>query len=306
MNAAPHPPLYLLAVDHRRSFERLFGVAGPVDPDMRARLSAAKVTVVDALNAAVTERSGLDGAGLLLDDDYGVAAIESARRSGLVVAVAFERSAQDVLVFEHPDWAERLKRLAGGPGERAGLVKILVRHRTDNAPESRKTQLDRLRDVSAACADADVEFLLEVLTPFHENERVAHTESELENEVRPRLIVDAIAEIQDAGVEASVWKVEGVSDEAGCAAILAAAHAGGRDDVGVVVLGAGAPRDTVAGWLRTAAVAGYRGFAVGRSIWADALRALDAGAIDSTTAQREIAANYLAMVDTFERARTTS
>ena len=65
MNAAPHPPLYLLAVDHRRSFERLFGVAGPVDPDMRARLSAAKVTVVDALNAAVTERSGLDGAGLL-------------------------------------------------------------------------------------------------------------------------------------------------------------------------------------------------------------------------------------------------
>jgi len=181
-----------------------------------------------------------------------------------------------------------------------------VRHRTDNAPESRKTQLDRLRDVSAACADADVEFLLEVLTPFHENERVAHTESELENEVRPRLIVDAIAEIQDAGVEASVWKVEGVSDEAGCAAILAAARAGGRDDVGVVVLGAGAPRDTVAGWLRTAAVAGYRGFAVGRSIWADALRALDAGAIDSTTAQREIAANYLAMVDTFERARTTS
>ena len=120
--------------------------------------------------------------------------------------------------------------------------------------------------------------------------------------MRPRLVTDAIAEIQAAGVEASVWKVEGVSDVAGCKAILAAARAGGRDDVGVVVLGAGAPRDTVAGWLGAAAEAGYRGFAVGRSIWADTLRALDVGDIDAPTAQRDIAANYLEMVDTFEHA----
>ena len=267
-----------------------------------ARLASAKVTVVDALNAAIAERPGLDGAGVLLDDDYGAAAIEAARRSGLVVAVAFERSGQAVLDFEHPDWAARIDQLAGGSGERAGLAKLLVRHRIDDDPDSRKLQLDRLREFSEACANAGVEFLLELLTPFNDGERAAHDDGELENVVRPRLVTDAIAEIQAAGVEASVWKVEGVSDVAGCKAILAAARAGGRDDVGVVVLGAGAPRDTVAGWLRAAAEAGYRGFAVGRSIWADALRALDVGDIDAPTAQRDIATNYLEMVDTFEHA----
>ena len=298
-------PLYLLAIDHRRSFERLFGVDGPVDAATRGRLASAKVTVVDALESALAERPGLDGAGVLLDDDYGAPAIDAGRRSGLVVAVAFERSGQAVLDFEHPDWALRIKRLAGGPGERAGLAKLLVRHRTDDDPESRKVQLDRLREFSEACANAGVEFLLEVLTPFDDGERAAHDNGELENVVRPRLVTAAIAEIQAAGVEASVWKVEGVSDAAGCASILAAARTGGRDGVGVVVLGAGAPLDTVAAWLRASAIAGYTGFAVGRSIWADPLRALDAGEVDSITAQREIARNYLAMVDVFEGASLT-
>lgn len=295
------PNLYLLAIDHRRSFERQFGVDGPVDAATRARLSAAKVTVVAALDAAVAERPGLGGAGLLLDDDYGADAIEAARRSGLVVAVAFERSGQAVLDFEHADWVARLESLAGTTGERAGIAKLLVRHRTDDEPEARNVQLGRLREFSDACAAANVEFLLELLTPFNGGERAAHDERELENEVRPRLVVDAIHEIQEAGVDASLWKVEGVSDPAGCASIVAAAHDGGREHVGVVVLGAGAPRDTVAGWLRAAAAAGYVGFAVGRSIWAEALRALDAGEIDQGSARREIASHYLAMVDVFER-----
>lgn len=299
MNGAPSPNLYLLAIDHRRSFERLFGVDGAVDAETHVRLAAAKVTVVDALTAAVEQRPALDGAGVLLDDHYGSAAIESARRSGLVVAVAFERSGQSVLAFEHADWTARIARLAGTPGERAGLAKLLVRHRTDDDPESRNVQLDRLRQFSDACAAAGVEFLLEILTPFNDAERAAHDDNTLENEVRPRLIADAMAEIQAAGVEASVWKVEGVSKEAGCRSILAAARAGGRDQVGVVVLGAGAPRDTVASWLRAAAAGAYRGFAVGRSIWADALRALDAGETDSASAQRDIAEHYLAMVDAF-------
>ena len=153
MNGGLVPNLYLLAIDHRRSFERLLGVDGAVDAAAHARLASAKVTVVDVLNAAIAERPGLDGAGVLLDDDYGAAAIEAARRSGLVVAVAFERSGQAVLDFEHPDWAARINQLAGGSGERAGLAKLLVRHRIDDDRDSRKLQLDRLREFSEACAN---------------------------------------------------------------------------------------------------------------------------------------------------------
>ena len=101
---------------------------------------------------------------------------------------------------------------------------------------------------------------------------------QLEVELPPRLIVEAIAQIQDAGVAADVWKVEGVADPAGCAAIVAAAaRRDGRDDTGVVVLGAGAGVDTVNRWLEAAAAGGYCGFAVGRSIWADAVVAHDRG-----------------------------
>ena len=120
--------------------------------------------------------------------------------------------------------------------------------------------------------------------------------------MRPRLIVEAIAQIQDAGVAADVWKVEGVADPVGCAAIVAAARRDGRDDTGVVVLGAGAGVDTVNRWLEAAAAAGYSGFAVGRSIWADAIVAHDRGEIDAATARQRIAARYRAFIDTFQHA----
>ena len=99
--------------------------------------------------------------------------------------------------------------------------------------------------------------------------------------VRPRLVVEAITQIQDAGVAADVWKVEGVADADGCAAIAAAARRDGRDDTGVVVLGAGAGVETVNRWLAAGAAGGYTGFAVGRSIWSDAVLAHDRGELDA-------------------------
>ena len=112
-------------------------------------------------------------------------------------------------------------------------------------------------------------------------------------------MIDAIDEIHDAGVEASVWKVEGVSDDAGVRRHRRGRRAGGRDDVGVVVLGAGAPRDTVDRWLRAAAAGGYDGFAVGRSIWADAVVAHDHRALDAAATRSQVAARYASFIDTF-------
>ena len=59
---------------------------------------------------------------------------------------------------------------------------------------------------------------------------------------------------------------------------------------GVVVLGAGAGVATVDGWLESAAAAGYAGFAVGRSIWADSVLAHDRGELDAGAARARIAA----------------
>ena len=63
----------------------------------------------------------------------------------------------------------------------------------------------------------------------------------------------AIAELQDAGVEVDVWKIEGVDERSDCEMLVAQARTGGRDDVACVVLGRGADDAKVDHWLAQAA-----------------------------------------------------
>jgi myo-inositol catabolism protein IolC len=290
--------LFLLAVDHRQSFERLFGIEGAVSERDHARLTASKALVAEALGDVVAEegRAAIGRLGILVDDRYGATAIEVAQRAGVAVALAFERSGQAILEFEHDDWRDRL---AADPPD---FVKVLIRHRADGEPADVATQLDRLVQISDACATSPAGFLLELLTPYSATERDERSGDELEVAVRPRLVVDAITQIQDAGVAADVWKVEGVADPDGCAAIAAAARREGRDDTGVVVLGAGAAVETVNQWLAAAAAGGYSGFAVGRSIWSDPVLAHDRRELDAQEARARIADRYRAFVDAFRAA----
>lgn len=295
-----HLAALFLAADHRRSFERLFGLTHPVDDTTAAQLRAAKVLVVEALASIRDDRPQLGGLGVLLDDLYGADATAAAHDLGVAVAVAFERSGQEVLAFEHDDWRRRLDEVAAGGGD--VFAKVLVRHRVDGDPAGNALQLARLGEVDAACRDTGVPLLLEVLTPYRQRELDDTSGDELESSLRPRLVVDAIADIQAAGVRPALWKVEGTADPDACRSIAAQARSGGHDDVGLVVLGAGAPATKVNEWLRSAATAGYTGFAVGRSIWADSLMAWRTGEIDADAARATIAARYLEFVDVFASA----
>ena len=81
-------------------------------------------------------------------------------------------------------------------------------------------------------------------------------------------MAQAIEQLQDAGVEADVWKIEGLDRREDCERIVAAAHRNGRDKVGCIVLGRGEDDKKVHEWLTTAAtVPGFIGFAVGRTVF---------------------------------------
>lgn len=83
-------------------------------------------------------------------------------------------------------------------------------------------------------------------------------------------MVRAIQELQDLGVEADVWKIEGLDRSEDCEKIVAAARRNGRDKVGCIVLGRGEDDQKVHEWLTTAApVPGFIGFAVGRTTFWD-------------------------------------
>jgi 5-dehydro-2-deoxygluconokinase len=123
-------------------------------------------------------------------------------------------------------------------------------------------------------------------------------------ELRPRLMVDTIRQLQDAHVEPDVWKIEGLDRKEDCEKIVAAARQGGRDKVGCIILGRGENDQKVREWLTTAAaVPGFIGFAVGRTDfweplidWRDKKTTRDA-------AVAEIARRYREFVDVFESAR---
>src|SRR5439155_15056102 len=128
-----------------------------------------------------------------------------------------------------------------------------------------------------------------------------------DREVRPGLMVRAIAALQAAGVEPDIWTIEGLDRRADCARVAAQARAGGRDRVGCVVLGRGADPARVEAWLRASApVPGYVGFAIGRSIFSAAVEGRLAGTLDRAAASELIAATYLRFVRVYAEATPTT
>jgi 5-dehydro-2-deoxygluconokinase len=123
-------------------------------------------------------------------------------------------------------------------------------------------------------------------------------------ELRPRLMVETIQQLQDAEVEPDVWKIEGLERREDCETVVAAARRGGRDQVGCIILGRGENDQKVREWLTTAAtVPGFIGFAVGRTSFWDSLVQLRAKQVSREAAVAEIARRYREFVDIFENAR---
>lgn len=121
-------------------------------------------------------------------------------------------------------------------------------------------------------------------------------------EVRPRLMNEAIRQLQDAGVEPDVWKIEGLADRAHCEEIVATARRDGRDGVACIVLGRGADEAAVRHWLEVASgVPGFVGFAVGRTSFWDAVVGHRAGKTTRVEAVARISRRFREWVDIFGR-----
>jgi 5-dehydro-2-deoxygluconokinase len=114
-------------------------------------------------------------------------------------------------------------------------------------------------------------------------------------------MVETIEELQGAGVEPDVWKIEGLDSRKNCERVVTAARRGGRDKVGCIILGRGEDDQKVQQWLATASgVPGFIGFAVGRTSFWDALVNWRAKKITREQAVHDIASRYREFVQIFE------
>jgi myo-inositol catabolism protein IolC len=126
-------------------------------------------------------------------------------------------------------------------------------------------------------------------------------------ELRPKLMVGAIEQLQEAGVEPDLWKIEGLDSREDCEKIVAAARRGGRNKVSCIILGRGADDKRVDEWLEiAAAVPGFIGFAVGRTTFWEPVVDWRAGKITRESAVAEIAQRYKEFVGIFERSKRSA
>jgi len=291
-------PLNILAFDHRGSFQKkFFGVAGEPNDEETARISDAKKVIYEGAKRAVDEGVPRESAGVLVDEQFGVDIARNAKASGLLLAMPVEKSGQDEFDFQYgEDFGPHIEEFD------PDFSKVLVRYNPEAHQEMNARQAERLRRLGDWLHERDRKFLFELLVPAtpEQVQAAGGDEDRWDKEERPKLMKRAIEELQGLGVEPDIWKIEGIDRREDCEMISATARAGGRDGVACVVLGRGADDARVDHWLRMGSgVPGYIGFAIGRSIWWDPLKAFVDGNLGREEAAKQIAANYRRFIDVY-------
>jgi myo-inositol catabolism protein IolC len=293
--------LYILAFDHRGSFQKkFFGIQGEPDAEQTAIIADAKHLIFEGVLQAVGSGADASVTGVLVDEQFGSTVPEEARARGLKLAMPAERSGQNMFDFQYgDDFGEHIERFD------PDFTKVLVRYNPDGDAEENRVQLGKLKRLSDWLEQHGRKFLFELLVPAEDDQlaSVGGDADRYDAELRPELMRRAIADIQDADIVVDVWKIEGVNERSDCEMLVKQARSGGRDGVVCVVLGRGADDDKVDQWLQAAApVDGFVGFAIGRSIWWDPLKAYVDGKIERSAGAKQIAENYLRFVQVYERA----
>src|SRR4051795_10734679 len=297
--------LYILAFDHRGSFQKkMFGIDGDPTEEQTKVISDAKKLIFEGMEKAVERGVDPKSAGVLVDEQFGSDIPELAAKHGLSLTMPAEKSGQNEFDFDYgddfPAHIEKYDLLA---------TKVLVRFNPDGDAEMNKRQTERLKELADWLHPHDRKFLFELLVPAEDDqlESVGGDTDRYDAELRPDLMRRAILELQDAGVEPDIWKIEGVDERSDAEMLVETTRRGGRDGVVSVLLGRGASDAKVDHWLEQAApVEGFVGFAIGRSIWWDALKGYLDGSLEREAASDKVADNYLRFIQVYEQAEQGS
>ena len=290
--------IYIMAFDHRGSFIKLFGLSGELSAADTARISDGKMLIFEGLQRAIADGASREAAGVLVDEQFGAAVARAAKEEGMPFAMPVEKSGQDEFDFEYGDeFGAHIEDFD------PTFSKVLVRSNPDWPGEVNERQFQRLRRLSDWLHDRERRFLFELLVPGTAEQLagVGGDAGRYDTEVRPKLMLRSIEAIQGVGIEPDIWKIEGVDSSATCAEIAALVRRDGRDGIGCVVLGRGADDAAVESWLRAgAAVEGYLGFAIGRSIFNASVKGVASGTMSREEGQALISQKYRHFVDVYE------
>ena len=274
----------MLASDHRWQWEEWCDTAGIP----RARIAEAKALVFAGFTRARERSDDVRRYGaLLLDAAYGGSAVNAARRAGIPVGTPVERAGRFPLEWQDDPFHAGLRGNS--------FAKVLVRYRPEWTQSAKDAQMERLLALQRWCREERMSLLVEIIIMRqHEDER------DFEERGRPMLLASVIRDAYARGLAPDLWKIEGTSSASGAAVIDAAIReqAGPRQ----LILGKGADTATIEGWFAAAApLPSTAGFAVGRSVFRGPCTAHLQGRLDEGRTVQEIAANYLDLIERWQR-----
>lgn len=248
-------PLFILAFDHQSTFEK----------EGIQNISELKHIIYEAFKKSLET---IQNGAILIDEKYGSDILIDARQNGYTIALRVEKAGQEDFIFEYgEDFATHIEKY----NPTFAKVVIGIKNGID---ESTKNNLKKLNDYVHS---HNTKFILELISGGNVS-----------------LILNAIVELQDAGVEPDVWKIEGMESDLDYLSIVEEVRRNGRDNVAIVILGRGENKEVVENWIKTASkTSGIIGFAIGRTIFWEPLLAFKDGKITKEQAIEEISANYI-------------
>ena len=293
-------PLYILPFDHRATFaKKMFNKNSILDlnGEEKELIREFKMLIYKGFKDALEKLIPTDYAAILCDEEFGGEVLLDALHNRFKTILTVEKSGEDEFKFQYPDFEEHIKKY------HPTFVKVLVRYNPEDPDELKNRQKKNLKLVSDFCHDNNYKFLIEVLViPTQTQLKDAGTKDAYDRKFRCDLTVEMIKELQDFGIEPDVWKLEGFDQVLDYEKVLKTIKREGREFVNLVVLGRGANEEKVDEWLTTGAreewfevgsrVEGVIGFAVGRTIFWDALEKFYKGKIGKTAVIQTVSENF--------------
>lgn len=248
-------PLFILAFDHQSTFEKA-GISN---------VSELKQIIYAAFKKSL---STIQNAAILIDEKYGDEILKDAKKNNYTTALRVEKAGQEEFIFEYgEDFASHIEKY------NPTFAKVVIGIK-NGINESTKNNLKKLNDYVHS---HNTKFILELISGGNVN-----------------LILNTIVELQDAGIEPDVWKIEGMESDLDFLSIVQEARRGGRDNVSVVILGRGEDKETVEKWIKTGSkIPGIIGFAVGRTIFWEPLLMFRDAKITREEVIEQISLNFI-------------
>jgi len=291
--------LYILPFDHRGSFMKIIKASSPPTAEDIAKAREYKQIIYEAFKKSIEGGVPKDKAGILVDEWLGAEILAAAKEEGFITATPFEKSGQDEFDFEFPNWQDKVKELD------TTYVKVLVRYNPEGDKEMNSRQTARLAELSDYLTTQKNGYLFELLVPATEEQmqQANDNKEKYEQEIRPGLMIAAIRELQEAGVNPDIWKIEGLDSTEKMQKVADQVRAGNPESR-IIILGRGESAEKAEYWLRMGAkVDNAIGFAVGRTTFKDALSEYAAGTISREEAVNKISENYSFFVNVWQKVK---